>query len=130
MDTKNTPDVTFETHAINLLLATPTAFGRAFVTGDEQRIKDAAAALPLTTDGRIEAVARAGALFATAGVAAAAKVFQDALKEIAYAGSEPHPEPLQAVAIVEAMKALDAAAAAEKIRKMPVFREGTTGKDK
>jgi hypothetical protein len=130
MDAKTTADMTFETHAINLLLATPTALGRAFANGDDQAINDAVGALPLTADGRMEAIARARALFRTKGVAAAAKLFQDALRDIAYAGSEPHPEPLHAAAIIEAMKALDAAAAAEKIRNMPKFRDGATGKDK
>ena len=127
MDAKS---MKFETHAINLLLATPTGLGRAFAAGNAQGVKDAVAGLPLTPDGRIEAIARAAALYALPGVAAAAKLLQDALRDVAYAGSEPHPEPLQAVAIVEAMKALDAAAAAETIRKMPLFGGGTTGQTK
>jgi len=123
-----TNDPIFELHAINLLLATPTPLGRAFAAGDEQAVKDAVADLPLTPDGRLEALARANALSSAAR--AAVKVFQDELKANAYAGSEPHPERMQAAAIIEAMKALDAAVAAEKIRSMALFRDSTTGEKK
>lgn len=126
MDTKKTPNPVFELHAINLLLATPSTLGRAFSAGDDQKIKEALAALPLTTVGRVAALTRIMALQKARG---AAKLFADEMKENAYAGSEPHPEPLQAVAIVEAMKALDAAMAAEEIRSA-IITKVTGGGDK
>jgi hypothetical protein len=93
-------DLNGETHALALLLLSPSTLGRAYTRQNPELIAKALAELPLSEPGKQAAQKLMDALKVDL---AFVKAIADNLKG-AYAGSEPHPDGAMAKAIIDKLK--------------------------